>query len=131
MRLNKNTMTITIPNLKAEDKITITLRTANSNEERGVNVSNASPAQCLGIGSSSEPYSATFTVSADGDVTLTPTGGIYIHTISVEGKNSVSTAISPKAVDREEQPAYNLYGQRVEPTSKGLVIWKGKKIYNK
>ncbi len=83
LRLNKTTNEVVIPQCRKGDEIELLLRTANGNEERGVTVSNATPDKCLGKGSSSAPYSATFAVQADGDVVLRPTGGIYLHAISL------------------------------------------------
>ena len=83
LRLNKTTNEVVIPQCRKGDEIELLLRTANGNEERGMTVSNATPDKCLGKGSSSAPYSATFAVQADGDVVLRPTGGIYLHAISL------------------------------------------------
>lgn len=89
IRLNKNTMEVVIPQCRQGDQIELLIHSANSSSERGMTVSNATPLQCLGIGSSAAPYSATFTVSEDGDVVLKPTGGIYLHAIKLSRQESV------------------------------------------
>lgn len=62
--------------------------------------------------------------------------GLITHYVTVPaetGGDDPTTGLENVAVDDVlgEVRAYNVYGQRVSPTAKGLVIINGKKIYNR
>lgn len=83
--LNTATATLSIPSLKQNNTVNITFR-SNSSGERGISASNAtltSGSETSVNYSTSSTATATYNVTADGDVTITPTAGIRIYSISV------------------------------------------------
>ena len=81
--LNTATATLSIPSLKQNNTVNITFR-SNSSGERGISASNATlTSGSETSASSSTNVTATYNVTADGDVTITPTAGIRIYSISV------------------------------------------------
>lgn len=81
--LNTATATLTIPGLKQNNTVNIIFR-SNSSGERGISASNATlTSGSETSASSSTNVTATYNVTADGDVTITPTAGIRIYSISV------------------------------------------------
>lgn len=79
MRLNKSTIKFIVPNLLKGDTLTFSIRSANKEEERGVSLSNATPESCKGT----SQYTAQFVVEEDGNVTVTPDGGIYLYYVTL------------------------------------------------
>ncbi len=72
--------TITIPDCKAGDVITIDFNTSNNTNARGVILTNATPAESSLV---TERTQESFTVSADGNVVITQTNGLHYYTLSI------------------------------------------------
>lgn len=83
LTLNKANTAITIKNLTKDTKITVNCVTSSKTTARGLNVTNITPVSGSFNSTSLEAQTNVGTVTADGDVTLTTTGGLYIYTISV------------------------------------------------
>lgn len=86
MATNKVT-TITIKNLKAGHRLAMRCKSSKSGTARGVNVTNLKPEQGFFNQTSADEQNNTATVEADGDVTLTNTGGMYVYELSVTDPN--------------------------------------------
>lgn len=86
MATNKVT-TITIKNLKAGHKLSMRCKTSKSGTARGIDVTNLKPEQGFFNRTSADEQNNTATVEADGDVTLTNTGGMYVYELSVADPN--------------------------------------------
>lgn len=79
--------TITIKNLKAGHRLAMRCKSSKSGTARGVNVTNLKPEQGFFNRTSADEQNNTATVEADGDVTLTNTGGMYVYELSVANPN--------------------------------------------
>ena len=82
--LNKKTGSITIPGLKAGDKVTISAGSSSSSTARQLEYTNLTVVS--GFTSSTDRQDNIGTVIADGDVTVNPTGGFYVYSITVDGE---------------------------------------------
>ncbi len=90
LTLNK-VSTITIDNLEKGSKITVKCKTSSKTEKRGLNVTNITPESGFFNSTSLEDQVNTGTVTEDGSITLTNTGGLYIYMISVEKEGEGTT----------------------------------------
>lgn len=90
LTLNK-VSTITIDNLEKGSKITVKCKTSSKTEKRGLNVINITPESGFFNSTSLEDQVNTGTVTEDGSITLTNTGGLYIYMISVEKEGEGTT----------------------------------------
>lgn len=85
--LNRESAILTIPGLKKDNTVAITFRSNYETEERGIdNISNATLTSGVGTNLSANwntEATATYKVNDDGDITITPTKGIRIYSISV------------------------------------------------
>ena len=77
---------ITIPSLKAGHKVTVIYMSSSKDVARGINVENITPVsgEFNSTSMGTARVTSIGTVTADGDVTLTMTGGMYIYGIQVE-----------------------------------------------
>lgn len=77
---------ITIPNLKKDYRITVSYMSSSKDVARGINVQNITPKSgefnSTSVGTAK--VVSTGEVTADGDVVLTMTGGMYVYSIQVE-----------------------------------------------
>jgi len=124
IRFNKPSAII-IPNLKKDDKVSVTWKSANSSSERGFTTSNLANSSLTTI----SKKTAETNVLADGDVILSTNGGIYTYGIEVKRQGSGTTAI--KNINEQigkEACVYNLAGQKVSANYKGIVIKNGRKV---
>lgn len=94
MAMNK-TLTITLKGLKAGNKVTMKCKTSKSGTARGVNVTNLSPESGAFNSTSADDQTNVGTVEADGDVTLTNTGGLYVYSISVSNADGTGNTTDP------------------------------------
>ncbi len=102
--LNMNgTGTITTPSLNAGYKLTINYKNSSSTEARSIAVTNLQDANATAITAFDAPTSTEMTsvayVTADGAVTITPSGGMYIYSIVVtnpaeEQETDVSSSVT-------------------------------------
>ncbi len=74
--------TITIPSLKAGQTVKVKCKTSSKSTARGFNVTNLSPKSGYFNTTTTDTQENEGTVEADGDVTLTSTGGLYVYSIS-------------------------------------------------
>lgn len=88
-----NTQTIAIKGLKAGQKITVSCKSSSKTTERGMNAENVTPVSGSFNATSLDNMTNVGTVTADGDVKLSNTGGLYLYSITVEaGSGSGSDA---------------------------------------
>ena len=82
--LNGSKIVVTIPDLTAGQKVTVSTKTASSSTARGLYQTNLTSTSNFDT-ASTDALTCTGTVAADGDVTLTTTdGGMYLYYITVE-----------------------------------------------
>ncbi len=86
---------ITIPGLKRGQTVTISYKTSSNTEARAFTPTNLSGTS--GFDPSSDQLTGTGTVTADGDVVLTPTGALYIYSLTVSEEPSTSAIVIPGA----------------------------------
>ncbi len=77
------TVTITIPGLKAGMQVMMSCQTSKSGTARGFNVTNLTPVSGSFNATADGTQNNVGTVEADGDVTLTNTGGLYVYSLKV------------------------------------------------
>lgn len=124
IRFNKASAII-IPELKKDDKVSVTWKSANSSSERGFTTSNLASSSFI----TTSKKTVETNVLADGDVVLTTGGGIYTYCIEVKRQGSGTTAIQNVTQNTDKATnIYNLAGQKVSADYKGVVIKDGKKI---
>ena len=127
----------TIPGVKAGSKITMEVESHNTTKSRGVELYTGVDAGGLvdaatKIGDTFTPTtkdSHTWTVENDCDVIVYNTDGCHLYSIKVEaGSTGISTV---KAQKTQNNVIYNLAGQKVDNSYKGVVIVNGKKMLQK
>ena len=118
----------TIPDVAAGSKITIEAESHKISDARGIQLKQGDTQ----IGNDFTPTTFTsqeFTVTNAGDVEVWNTNGCHIYTIKVEaGSTGISTV---KAQKTQNNVIYNLAGQKVDNSYKGVVIVNGKKMLQK
>lgn len=128
IRVNKPS-TIFVPDLKKDDKIAITWKSANSTAERGFTTKNLSSTSFTTNGTKKTVES---NVLEDGEVVLaSPTGGIYIYSIELKRQGATGIKFSQGQSQGQSQSLYNLAGQKVAADHKGIVIRNGRKQINR
>lgn len=83
LALNQSKAAIIIPGLKAGAYVTVKCKTSSKTAARGLNVTNLTPVSGSFNATSLDDQVNVATVTADGDVTLTTTGGLYVFSIEV------------------------------------------------
>ena len=100
LELNGNGIVLTIPSLKAGQKVTVSCCTGKTDVARGLNVTNITPVSGSFNATSADKVTNVGTVTADGDVVLTTNvGGMYIYSIKVETVGGGST-VTPGSTDK-------------------------------
>ena len=87
--MNNKATVLTIPGLKKGDKVTITAKSSSSSTARSLTPTNLTVE--AGFTSSTDRLDNIGTVIADGDVVITPSGGFYVYSITVDGDGGGST----------------------------------------
>lgn len=132
LTINNKNGTIIIPNLKAGDKIKFSTRTGKNGDERSWTVVNATVKTGTLTSSTGVFAMAELEVTADGDVTFTPSNGMSVDYILVmrptTGIQNIDAADAEVSADAKE---VNLLGQPVGENYKGVVIVDGKKFVRK
>lgn len=82
MAFNK-ALTVTIKGLTAGQTVKMVCQTSSKTADRGVNVTNLTPVSGYFNSTSLDKQTNVATVTADGDVTLTNTGGLYVFELAV------------------------------------------------
>ena len=100
LELNGNGIVLTIPSLKAGQKVTVSCSTGKTGTARGLNATNITPVSGSFNATSADKVTNVGTVTADGDVVLTTNvGGMYIYSIKVETVGGGST-VTPGSTDK-------------------------------
>lgn len=100
LELNGNGIVLTIPSLKAGQKVTVSCCTGKTDVARGLNATNITPVSGSFNATSADKVTNVGTVTADGDVVLTTNvGGMYIYSIKVETVGGGSTD-TPGSTDK-------------------------------
>ena len=100
LELNGNGVALTIPSLKAGQKVTVSCGTGKSGTARGLNATNITPVSGSFNATSADKVTNVGTVTADGDVVLkTNGGGMNIYSIKVETVSGGST-VTPGSTDK-------------------------------
>ena len=86
---------ITIPNLKKGQTVSFNYMSSKTGEARGVTPTNLGGTS--GFELSENNQTGTGTVTADGDVVLTPTGALYIYSLSVSEAPGTEAIVIPGA----------------------------------
>lgn len=127
-KLNGSDIQIIIPNLKKGSTITVDLEGASTTEARGLDAINITPT----TGYFNNPQIGVQTdsgiVAEDGDVILTSTAGVNIFKIVVDETTDIKTIVK---VNTPSDHIYNLAGQKVSKSYKGIVIINDKKYIQK
>lgn len=85
LELNGNGVSLTIPSLKAGQKVTVSCSTGKTGTARGLDATNITPVSGSFNATSADQVTNVGTVTADGDVVLkTNGGGMNIYSIKVE-----------------------------------------------
>lgn len=102
---------ITIPNLKAGNQVTVSCMSSSKDVERGVNVTNITPVSgdFNSTKKGTEASTNVGTVTADGDVTLTMNGAMYIYMIKVEDSADDAEEGGGDTDDDPQTPTVNDY----------------------
>ena len=100
LELNGNGIVLTIPSLKAGQKVTVSCCTGKTDVARGLNATNITPVSGSFNATSADKVTNVGTVTADGDVVLTTNvGGMYIYSIKVQTVSGGST-VTPGSTDK-------------------------------
>lgn len=95
--LNKTTASVTIPGLKAGDIVTINAGSSSSSTARKLTATNLTVTK--GFAESKDSGDNIGTVTADGDVTFSASGGFYIYKITVTGEGEGPVGPTPSTPD--------------------------------
>lgn len=95
--LNGSDIVVRIPNLTAGATVKVNFGSSSKGTERSLKLTNLSETAFSSSSNTGEDCSAT--VTADGDVTLTTTGGVYLFSISVTEKGGSSTGTKADVSD--------------------------------
>ena len=100
LELNGNGIVLTIPSLKAGQKVTVSCCTGKTDVARGLNATNITPVSGSFNATSADKVTNVGTVTADGDVVLTTNGGgMNIFSVKVETVGGGST-VTPGSTDK-------------------------------
>lgn len=100
LELNGNGIVLTIPSLKAGQKVTVSCASGKTGTARGLNATNITPVSGSFNATSADKVTNVGTVTADGDVVLTTNvGGMNIYSIKVETVSGGST-VTPGSTDK-------------------------------
>ena len=95
--LNGSAIVVRIPNLTAGATVKVNFSSSSKGAERSLKLTNLSETAFASSSTSGADYSAT--VTADGDVTLTTTGGVYLFSITVTDGGGTSTGTKADVSD--------------------------------
>ncbi len=100
LELNGNGVALTIPGLKAGQKVTVSCASGKTGTPRGLNATNITPLSGSFNATSADKVTNVGTVTADGDVVLTTNvGGMNIFSIKVEAASG-GTSVTPGSTDK-------------------------------
>ena len=90
LELNGVAVVMTIPALKAGDKITVSCASSSKTAARTFDAANLSDMSGFVASTAETKQTCTGTVTADGDVTLTTQGGLYVWSVEVKAAGGES-----------------------------------------
>jgi hypothetical protein len=129
IQLNCSNGVFKVKNLKANDVVKISFACASNSEDRTFTVTNADKASLTATKDQAK-IEETLTIAADGDLVLTQSKAINIYAIAINA--DLPTGIQTvKAVKNADAATYNLAGQKVDNSFKGVVIKNGQKMIQK
>lgn len=100
LELNGNGVALTIPSLKAGQKVTVSCKTGSTSTPRCLDATNLTPVSGSFGTATKDQVTNVGTVTADGDVVLTTNGGgMNIYSIKVETVSGGST-VTPGSTDK-------------------------------
>ena len=88
LELNGTDVALIIPSLKAGQTVTVKCKTGKTGEARGLNATNLTAVSGSFNSTSVDDQTNVGTVTADGDVTLTTSAGMYVTSVSVSDGGS-------------------------------------------
>lgn len=126
--INGSAIIINFGTLAKDDVIKIRLK-GSGDSERSISATNAEGSLTT---NDTDMHEVEFKVKVDGEVTLTPSNGFQFLAITINADLPVTDGISIiKAETTTDAPVYNLQGQRVDASYRGVVIQNGKKLIRK
>lgn len=132
--INGSAVIINFGTLAKDDVIRIRMKGAGESE-RSITPSNAEATEGSLTTADVDQHEVSLKVKADGEVTLTPSNGFQFLAITINAdlpELPVVEGISTiKAETTTDAPVYNLQGQRVDASYRGVVIQNGKKAIQK
>jgi len=129
--INGSAVIINFGTLAKDDVIRIRMKGAGESE-RSITPSNAEATEGSLTTADVDQHEVSLKVKVDGEVTLTPTNGFQFLAITINADLPVVDGISTiKAETTTDAPVYNLQGQRVDASYRGVVIKNGKKAIQK
>lgn len=127
--INGSAIIINFGTLAKDDVIKIRLK-GSGDSERSITATNAEGSLTT---TDTEKHEVEFKVKVDGEVTLAPSNGFQFLAITINADLPEETGISTVKAETVEGNAavYNLQGQRVDASYRGVVIQNGKKAIQK
>ena len=126
--INGSAIIINFGTLAKDDVIKIRLK-GSGDSERSISATNAEGSLTT---NDTDMHEVEFKVKVDGEVTLAPSNGFQFLAIAINTDLPVVDGISTiKAETTTDAPVYNLQGQRVDASYRGVVIQNGKKAIQK
>ena len=116
-----------LPQVPAGMQITAVVESHKSTDGRGIELYAGSLDAANKIGDSFKPTTQdthTWTIAEAGDIVIYNTSGCHIYSIVVEKASGISLVNA----DKLNGEVYNLNGQKMNKTQKGLYIVNGKKV---
>lgn len=125
-KLNGNAMVVFIDGVKKGQVLTVDWSPGSNNVKRGLKI-NSNLTNIDGFG---ETYSTrticTATASDDGTISFMSNGGVFLYKINVDVTDKVDFAAVPSGSVNKK--TYNLFGQQVSDSFKGIIIINRNKI---
>lgn len=115
LELNGTNVAMIIPGLKAGQKVTVKCKSGKTNEARGLNATNLTPVSGSFNSTSADDQTNVGTVTADGDVQLTTSAGMYIYSVEV-AENGGGGSTDPVTPSTANDVAMNLAKNQMRVT---------------
>ena len=126
----KNVPCFVLPSVPANSEITAVVESHKTSDARGIELYAGSVDPENKIGDSFTPTiqdTYTWTIETAGDIVVYNTSGCHLYSIEVKSKTETDGITTLKNAI-ENGNVYNLNGQKVNKTQKGLYIINGKKV---
>ena len=116
LELNGAKVVLIIPGLKAGQKVTVVCKTGKSKEARGFNVTNLTPVSGSFNSTSADDQTNVGTVTADGNVELSTSAGMYVMSITVENGGGTVDPVDPGTSSTKNDVSMNLNKNQMRVT---------------